>query len=229
MDVHAGNVFRKMIRAQHHPWAERVFGLYVGHLFRKHFNRIHLIGPVPSIDYKTPILLLPNHTSWWDGFFVYLINREIFRRRIYMMMLEDQLRRYWFFSKIGCYSISPTTVRASLEYTQKILTSGSTLVCMYPQGELVSAHAPILYKHGVEWVCRGQRIQLVQTVMHIEYGLKPKPDVFIRLSDVLTNEAGDVKVTDLQSRHRDLLKHLIAGIIAKDEGRMLFDGKIELL
>ncbi|NUM80027.1 1-acyl-sn-glycerol-3-phosphate acyltransferase [bacterium] len=212
-----------MIRAKHHPWAERIFRLYIDYLFRKNFNRIVLIGHVPTIDPALPMLLLPNHTTWWDGFFIYLLNREIFRRQIYMMMLEEQLRRYWFFSKIGCYSISPTSVRASLEYTQKILRSGSTLVCMYPQGELVSTHAPIIYKHGVEWICRGQRVQLIQTAMKIEYSHKPKPDVFIKLSNVLTNEAAAVKVSDLQNWHRELLQQLITGIISKNHERILFD------
>ena len=54
-------------------------------------------------------------------------------------MLEEQLKRYWFFKKLGCYSIDLNDSRkmiVSLKYTMDLLLKPNNLVTIYPQGEI---------------------------------------------------------------------------------------------
>ena len=60
---------------------------------------------LPEFDKSKSLIVTPNHFSWWDGFFIYWTNKKLFNRKLYVLMLEEQLKRYWFFKKLGCYSI----------------------------------------------------------------------------------------------------------------------------
>ena len=135
-----------MIRAQHRLWADMIFQPYLTWLFKRNFHEIQLLGTLPKITDDLPVLLLPNHSTWWDGFFVYLLNKKIFRRTAYLMMLEKQLSKYKFFAKIGAYSIEPENRRSlieSLEYTVELLNQEMPLVTVFPQGTTVAvAYAP---------------------------------------------------------------------------------------
>jgi hypothetical protein len=59
-----------MIQAQHAAWADRIFHPYVTWLFKRHFHVVRLLGKIPETNPELPLLLLPNHSTWWDGFFV---------------------------------------------------------------------------------------------------------------------------------------------------------------
>ena len=152
-----------LIRANHTLWAKKVFDIYVSRLLKQHFHAFHFLGEIPETDPQLPLLLLPNHSSWWDGFLVYLLNKKIFKRPLYLMMLEKELSKYGFFSRVGAYSIqpgNPKDVLESLHYTAGLLGQKETipLVCIFPQGELKPwGKRPLGYKRGVEWILNRKR------------------------------------------------------------------------
>ena len=136
-----------MIKAQHKNWAEFIFKPYVMRLIRKHFYGLYLMEEFPAVKSDIPILLMPNHSTWWDGFFVYLLNNLIYRRPLYVMMLEEQLSKYSFFSKVGAYSIRPghpASILETMKYSLEILhtvKNPAPLVCLFPQGKMTPASA----------------------------------------------------------------------------------------
>ncbi len=183
-----------MIKANHRNWADLVFHRYILRLMRKHFSSIQLQGEFPSVAGDLPVLLLPNHCSWWDGFFIYLLNKKLFRRPLYLMMLQEQLEKYPFFSKVGAYSIQPEKpreVRESLMYTLDILRLSSTpspLVCLFPQGELRPAGIrPLGIKNGYEWLIKhfNGKLTLIPLAIKLEFMDQQRPEVFLRLGESL--------------------------------------------
>ena len=113
-----------MIKADHKTWAKFVFDIYLKGLLKKSFFDFRIINEQPEIDQSKSLILTPNHFSWWDGFFVYWLNNRTLNKKLFIMMLEDQLKRYWFFQKVGCYSIDLNDNRkivASLKYTIDLL------------------------------------------------------------------------------------------------------------
>ena len=77
-----------MIKARHEAWAQVLFRHYVRRLLKKHFNNVHLIGEPPRLDDELPLIIVANHSTWWDGFFVHLINERFLHRELYLMMAQ---------------------------------------------------------------------------------------------------------------------------------------------
>ena len=58
-----------MIPAKHNRQADYIFGIYIRRMFRKRFNSFNLIGSPPVIKKDLPLIITPDHSTWWDGFF----------------------------------------------------------------------------------------------------------------------------------------------------------------
>ena len=219
-----------MIRAQHRLWADIIFRPYLMWLLKRHFHTIKLLGAQPEIPFHLPLLLLPNHSTWWDGFFVYLLNKRIFRRTAYLMMLEEQLTKYRFFSKIGAYSIEtkhPQGIVESLQYTVELLNQGSPLVSVFPQGHLLPWNTrPLGYKRGVEWVLQeyGKPLPALPLAIRTEFMGEKLPSVFFLFGEVHLFDADTFQGMDwLEKIEIDLLDDLESRILRQEEGQNLLN------
>ena len=217
-----------MIRAQHRLWADFIFQPYLTRLFKRNFHTIQVLGALPEIPPHLPLLLLPNHSTWWDGFFVYLLNKRIFRRTAYLMMLEEQLSRYRFFAKIGAYSIEPKYrqgIVKSLGYTVELLNQRTSLVSVFPQGELLPWQTrPLGYKRGVEWILRkyGKSVAVLPLAIRTEFLGEKRPSVFFLFGDVSSCDAETFQGIDwLEKTESALLDDLAMRILRQEEGQNL--------
>ena len=62
-----------------------------------------------KLDPKHPALLVANHMSWWDGFFLIHLQQQLWPETPhYSVMLESELRKFPFFRKIGAIGVEPT-------------------------------------------------------------------------------------------------------------------------
>lgn len=217
-----------MIRTQHSLSADIIFQPYLTWLFKRHFHEIRLLGTVPDIPDDLPLLLLPNHSTWWDGFFVYLLNKRIFHRTAHLMMLETQLTKYKFFRKIGAYSIEPKNRRGvikSLEYTIELLAREMSLVAIFPQGELLPWHTrPLAYKRGVEWILRkyGKPVTVLPLAIRAEFLGEKRPSVLFLFGDVTRFAAETFRGIDwLEETETTLLDDLATRILRQEAGQNL--------
>lgn len=217
-----------MIMAQHSLWADIIFQPYLKWLLKRNFHGIQLLGTPPEIPEELPLLLLPNHSTWWDGFFVYLLNKRIFRRTAYLMMLQKQLSQYKFFARIGAYSIQPESQRGiieSLEYTVKLLNRNRTLVCVFPQGKLLPWHTrPLTYKRGVEWIIQKYQkpIALLPLAIRTEFLGEKRARAFFLLGDVHSFNTQTFHGMDwLQKTETMLLDNLALRILRQENGQNL--------
>lgn len=148
-----------MIKANHKKYARWLFIPYMNNLLRKNFSHFYLVNDFPEIPGDQGLIITPNHISWWDGFFAeYLFNKTM-DRKLHIMMLEDQLKRYWFFKKLGAYSINPASPRSIIEtanYTKQIVGKPENFVVTYPQGEIESFEKrPLTLKQGLNFFMKG--------------------------------------------------------------------------
>lgn len=181
-----------MIEAEHKRWAFRLIDIYLNKQFRKYFNRFYLCGDVPHISEHSSFILTPNHFSWWDGFLIYFAWRKYFtQKRFHLMMLERQLQRYWFFRKVGCFSIDTESDRGSLEtvrYTRALLSESSNLVVLFPQGKIepVDIQTPAIKKGLVYFTADiDSPVTILPTAFRIEYGEEKLPDIFCRFGEAV--------------------------------------------
>lgn len=171
-----------MIKAKHNMVIYPFFRWLNGFLLRRNFSSIHLEGEF--VDSGGPVLVIANHISWWDGFWVEYLNRKCIRRNFYFMMLEEQLEKYWFFRYCGGYSVRKKTkdVVKSIRYTLELLSKNGNMVLMFPQGKIYSSYnSEVRFESGIEHIverCKDET-QVMFTVNLTDYFSDAKPHLFI--------------------------------------------------
>jgi len=180
-----------MIKAQHNIIAETLYRIYADRLLRSGFEKFILVNKVPDLINCKGLILTPNHFSWWDGFFADYLIRKFIKRTRYIMMLEDQLKQYWFFKYTGAFSIkqnSLSSVKESINYAKDISSSPSNYLIFYPQGEINSyRYKNIKLKRGLALITEDANSSVLIVSFKIEYGNKRKPSVYCRFGDLLSS------------------------------------------
>lgn len=145
------------------------------------FEKVCLQGNF--IDRNKPILILANHQSWWDGFWLNYFNEKITHRKLYFMMLEEQLLKYKFFNKIGGFSIRKNSKDAvcSINYTIKLLENPQNAVFLFPQGEIQSIYVDYIhFEKGISRIInKSNNIQVLFICNFVEYFSYQKPSLFM--------------------------------------------------
>ncbi len=227
-----------MIKARPARWAKFIFHLYIMNLLKRSFHAFHLAGTVPEVIPDAPILVLPNHSTWWDGFFVYYLNSQLFQRPMYLMMLASQLKKYHFFSRVGAYGIDSnhiSSLRESLTYTIELMQQKSPkppLICIFPQGELLPwGKRPLNFKPGIEWIIKkyGKSINLVPLAMRIEFCGEQKPEVFFRFGgNYFVNAENFSGMPWLKKVNENLLAELEQQLTSGDMAKLLLARKLSV-
>jgi len=169
-----------MIRAKHSKWFGKLFNIYLLLVYRLYFNKLEIKGHVN--DLMLPILVVANHVSWWDGFWVLRINQKLWKRQLFVMMLECQLQKNMFLCRLGAFSIKKRsrTMRSSIEYAANILKDGGKLLLLFPQGQIHSQYtSPMKFQKGWYRIVElaGNPVQVVMVANLTDYLASPKPSL----------------------------------------------------
>ena len=173
-----------MIQAKHHAVIYPIFSLLTQYLMNHKFHSVHVEGDFE--DTGKPVLVIANHVSWWDGFWILHLNMRVIHRRFHFMMLEEQLKKHWYFQYIGGYSVKKKTrsIVESIGYTIELLRDNGNMVFMFPQGEITSMHNhAIVFEKGAQRIVDGSSddVQVLFMANFIDYFSDPKPNVFLYL------------------------------------------------
>jgi 1-acyl-sn-glycerol-3-phosphate acyltransferase len=181
-----------ILKAKHNILIYSFFKLYSVWIMKKHFGVIQVSGQFQ--DKKIPVLLISNHISWWDGFWAMYLNVKVFKRKFHFMMLEDQLRKFWFFNYSGGYSVNKKSksVLESLNYTSELLTDSNNLILIFPQGEITTMHQQhINFENGMIRVLKNkEKYQLIFQVNLVDYFSAKKPGIYIYIEEYNNTVAG---------------------------------------
>ena len=227
-----------MIKAQHNWSADKIFRIYIFRMLKKHFASVTLFGKLPESDPLLPTLLIPNHNTWWDGFFVYFLNETVAKQKIYLMMLEEQLKKYPFFSQVGAYGIEPANPKGaltSLKYTLELLeqpTTPKSMVCIFPQGELQPWNPCTLkFKPGIEWLIRKLKnpVNLIPLAIRTEFLEDQLPELFFMTGENQVIDHTTFKGLNwLEQTSKNLLLDIQKAITEKQNGEILLKGKLSI-
>lgn len=183
-----------MTKSDKSPLFDALFWRYILRLLRRHFNsvRVAFEEPLP----EGPHLFFANHHTWWDGFFIYALNRLCLHSDVHVMMGEDQFRRFSFFRKLGVFSINPKStsdLRAAFAYSIEILQSSPRAsLWIFPSGEMTPFGSPVEYKDGFARIAvQAGGVSLVPAAFRVEYCEKQLPDVFILVGRAIRTDGKD--------------------------------------
>jgi len=171
-----------MISAKPYAYYSRVLSFYIRFILKKNFREIKIIGDAKLTD--KAILLIGNHFSWWDGFFAYHLNRRVFGKRPFVMMLEEQLNKNPYLRGLGAFSIKKgsKSMIQSLEYASDILRKSGNLLLIFPQGKIHSAYQFSQdFEKGWFRIIKNANtgISIIFMVNLVEYLEEKKPTVFM--------------------------------------------------
>jgi 1-acyl-sn-glycerol-3-phosphate acyltransferase len=138
----------------------RAFDVFFVPWRRRRLAGVHVAGLPAAPPRGEPLVLIANHTSWWDGFLLREVHRALRPdARLVTIMLADQLRRFPFFRLMGAEGVQPGSVgslRALLHRLDALRAREPELVVsFFPQGRIWPAdRRPLGFRPGVERLIR---------------------------------------------------------------------------
>ncbi len=152
------------------------------------------------------------------------------------MMLERELKKYHFFSRVGAFSIDPGNAKktlAALQYALSVMNDKQKkppLMCLFPQGELAPwGKRPLAFKSGIEWLIRkyGGKINLLPVGIRSEFLGKQHAEVFFMFGKNQVVDKRDFPGIDvLESQLEYLLEDIQQRIQYRESGIDLLSADI---
>ncbi|MBS1913338.1 MAG: lysophospholipid acyltransferase family protein [Bacteroidetes bacterium] len=133
-----------------------------------------------------PLLLVANHSSWWDAALPIVLSVGILHQDAYGMMQTEELRRYQFFRRAGIFSVDRSNARSamrSIEYAASLLQGTSRVLWIFPQGTIApNDRRPIRTEPGAAHLARRlERVAIAPVAFRYEVGREEHPLACIRI------------------------------------------------
>lgn len=115
-------------------------------------------------------------------------------KKLFVMMLEEQLKKYWFFQKLGCYSIDLNDnkkIITSLKYTMELIPNSDNIVTIYPQGEIQHfEQRPVNLRDGIDFLAKKSTVnfQILPIAFKIHYTNERLPIIYARFGKLLNSK-----------------------------------------
>lgn len=175
-----------IIKANHNFLIFLFFRFYSRWIIRKHFGLIEVESKFR--EGNLPVLLIANHFSWWDGFIPFFWNNYFLKRKFHFMMLEEQLRKFTFFRRLGGFSVRKNnrSILESIEYAAQLLRDKRNAVLVFPQGKIETSYKTAFnFESGIAKIIRKatQPIQILFMANLVDYFSERKPGLFIYISE----------------------------------------------
>ena len=208
-----------MIPARKNTFLDAACYFFLLRSMRKAFHSVQLRGSenIAALAPDRPVIAFSNHTNWWDGFLVFFLTRHL-PRRVYAMMEEKQLVQYQFFAWFGAFGVDLTSARASLpgvRYALQRLEDPANLVWIFPQGKIVSPHAPIQSQPGTAFLARkATTAQVLPVSFRYEFFREDKPLILIDIGKPI--DAAAATETVIQEKCHELAAALQEVVLHQD-------------
>jgi 1-acyl-sn-glycerol-3-phosphate acyltransferase len=162
------------------------FRYYIPHIIHRNFRAVNFNKI--EIDPNKSVLLIANHISWWDAFLLYYVFTKLSRKKLYVMVLEDTMKKQWFFKYIGAFSVNKNNHHTivSLNYAAQLLNDPQNIVLMFPQGKLSSNFInEVEFEKGVIKIMNDAKdnFQLIYAATFIENLQYKKPTANVYLTN----------------------------------------------
>lgn len=179
--------------------------------------KVCVTGDPGHLTPDAPLLLVANHVSWWDGFLLREVQRELRPDSVlYTLALERELREHSvlrFTGGIGVDPESPASIRGALRrFEQKRHEFTHAVFAYFPQGCIAPSYRrPLAFRRGVELFARALApITVLPVGIHIEPMTSLAPTAFVTIGEPIKSPDGHVDHRDLERRVHELLDETLA-------------------
>lgn len=175
-----------MYHPQKNSIVYKFFSWYIKFIIHKDFSAFSY--DQAEVKKDASVLILANHFSWWDGFFIFYLNKKIFKKQFHVLVNAKNYNRIGFLKYLGAFAAenSGKDVLETLSYAGKLLDDPNNLVLVFPQGKLYSNHVKnVTFEKGVMHIINAskKRISIVFAATFIDYFEKRKASAYTYLQN----------------------------------------------
>ncbi len=191
--------------------ALKLLNAYLAIRYRLSFHEVNIdvSKTEGKINLDRAVLFVANHSSWWDGFFVYEVYKKLkLRKKFKIVMLESELKKFPFFRLCGAVGLIPK----NSQHNDKIFGElKNYCVCFFPQGQLVPQNQrPLIFRSGINDLIRKlQPVQIICVGQHIEPCQFMKPTALIRAIAFSESDSEAVKAKTLAAATEENLDDIV--------------------
>lgn len=207
-----------MIPAGKSPWFSAWFGRHCAARLQRGFSEVRVQGLSQLRDAAAgaPLLLVSNHTAWWDPVLAIWLTQRHCRLDSFAMMDAANLRRLPFFAKLGAFGVDRTDPRdgaRAIQYAARLLTAPGRAVWLFAQGDERPITEPLAFKPGAARIAQMEpRARVVPLAIRYEMGNLEHPRLLVSIGAALTT----VTTSSLQDAVAVELQRLEAAVRSKD-------------
>jgi hypothetical protein len=173
-------------KAQHNWFLYPFFTRYSQWLISKHFHAVNCNEF--TVNEFSSVLVLANHMTWWDGFWIQYLNTTRLHKKFFVMMLYEQLQKFRFFNYCGGFSVAKgsRSVIESISYAASVLENPNHMLLMFPQGVIESLYtSSFSFEGGVEKVLKNvsKPVQVLFVANFVDYLSHKKPSLYMNVQE----------------------------------------------
>ncbi len=188
-----------MIETRRRGWFELFFAWHVRRRFQGRFAAVRVKGleRLREARARGPILLVSNHTSWWDPLVMFDLSFRTLRCEGYALMDAKNLRALPMLGWIGAFGVElgdKEDGERAVQYGAGRLAKTGTLVGVFPQGrERPVTERPLGFRVGAARMALGAptRPEIMAMAIRYEHGRHEKPEVLVNVSEPIAREGDE--------------------------------------
>jgi 1-acyl-sn-glycerol-3-phosphate acyltransferase len=192
-------------RAHYSRLAFGVFDLFL----RPWRSRRLIVAPIaglpPLLPADRPLVIVANHTSWWDGFLLRDVHMALRPQApMYSVMTRAELVRFPFLRLLGAVPLDTASPGSLLRLLRSLRSATrarpDSTILFFPQGRIWPAwKRPLGFKRGVELLARAiGPCFIIPVGVQIESLNRCSPTAFTKLGPVISSPEQTVTVEWLE-------------------------------
>ncbi|MDI1450675.1 lysophospholipid acyltransferase family protein [Polyangium sp. 6x1] len=189
-----------MIPARKVSWFNAWFSGHARSRIHATFGEVRAQGldRARALAKEAPLLVVSNHTSWWDPLVALHVSTHLLGADGHAMMDAKNLRRLPFFALVGAFGVDldkPTDGAVVMRYAARLLDTPGKLVWVYPQGqERPVTERPLGFRPGSAEIARVARMaRTVPVGLRYEFGGAERPTLWLSFGEPVPAERDTTK------------------------------------
>lgn len=215
-----------MIPAKRVGWFNAWFSGVARSKIHASFQEVRAYGldEARALAAEAPLLILSNHTSWWDPLVAIHLSTHLLNTEGHAMMDAKNLRRLPFFALVGAFGVDldkPSDGAAAMRYAARVLDAPRKMVWVYPQGrERPVTERPLGFRPGSAEIARvAKKARVLPVALRYEHGGSEKPSLWLSFGPPIAAERDTNKGRERQEEAVTAeLERIERAIVAENNG-----------